>query len=123
MENQIETPPDAPVIEESEPAQRTDSNLPVTLILVALLIWFGFQSLQLVRERANLSAAKASQETALRETEKITQQFQGLMARTVELASQGHAGARMVVEELQRRGIGVAPAVRPAEKQPTKPTK
>jgi len=70
-----------------------------------------------------LSAVKANQESAIQESEKIRLQFQGLMAKTVELANQGHAGARMVVDELQKRGIGVPPPAKPAEKLEIKPAK
>jgi len=39
-------------------------------------MWFGFQLLQQVRERSNLSAVKANQETAIQKVEKIRLQFQ-----------------------------------------------
>ena len=123
MENEVQTIGETETSAENRPVAKTDSNLAVSITLVALLLWFGFQLLQQVRERSNLSAVKTNQESAIQESEKIRLQFQGLMTKTVELANQGHAGARMVVDELQKRGIGVPPPAKPAEKLETKPAK
>ena len=124
MENEEQATPDLETSEENRPVEKTDSKVAIIITLVALLLWFGFQSVQLWRERSNLSAVKASQETAIQESEKIRLQFQGLMTKTVELANQGHAGAKMVVDELQKRGIGVPPpGAKPAEKLESKPAK
>ena len=123
MENEVQTIGETETSAENRPVAKTDSNLAVSITLVALLLWFGFQLLQQVRERSNLSAVKANQESAIQESEKIRLQFQGLMTKTVELANQGHAGAKMVVDELQKRGIGVPSPAKPAEKLETKPAK
>jgi hypothetical protein len=123
VENEVQTIGETETSVESRPGPKTDSHLAVSITLVALLLWFGFQLLQQVRERSNLSAVKANQESAIQESEKIRLQFQGLMTKTVELANQGHAGAKMVVDELQKRGVGVPPPAKPAEKLETKPAK
>ena len=123
MENEQQATPDVQFSEENRPVEKTDFNVAVIITLVALLLWFGFQSLQLWRERGNLSAVKASQESAIQESEKIRLQFQGLMTKTSELANQGHGGAKLIVDELQKRGIGVPTAGRPSEKLEPKPAK
>lgn len=101
------------------------SNLPFIITLVALLLYFGFQTLQLFVERGNLSMMKSSQDSALQEAQKVQEQFKNLVSKTNQLAEQGHAGARMVMEGLQRQGFGAPPA--PESKAPskveTKPTK
>ena len=104
------------------------SNLPLIIILAALTIYFVFQSLQLISERGNLGAVKSNQDTALQEAQKVQTQFKTLVTKTSQLADQGHAGAKMVMEELQKRGLGAAPeAPAPETKVPskseTKPTK
>jgi hypothetical protein len=123
VEKEIQTIDETETSAESRPVAKTDSNLAVIITLVALLLWFGFQSVQLWRERGNLSAVKASQETAIQESEKIRLQFQGLMTKTSELANQGHVGAKLIIEELQKRGIGVPGGVKPIEKLEPKPAK
>jgi len=123
VKNEVQTIDETETSAESRPVAKSDSNLAIIITLVALLLWFGFQSVQLWRERGNLSAVKASQETALQESEKIRLQFQGLMTKTSELANQGHAGAKLIVDELQKRGIGVPPPAKPVEKLELKPAK
>jgi hypothetical protein len=96
----------------SQPS-RESLNGPLLIIVVALLVSFGFQTFQLARERANLSEVKSRQDGAIQEAEKIRVQFESLISNTSTLAEKGHAGARMVVEELQRRGVGVQIESRP----------
>ena len=109
------------------------SNLPFIITLVALTIYFAFQTLQLATERSNLGMVKANQDAAIQEAQKVQTQFKTLVSKTGELAAQGHAGARMVMEELQKRGLGAAPEAPASEtkmpetkappKSETKPTK
>ena len=95
------------------------SNLPFIITLVALTIYFVFQTLQLATERSNLGMVKANQDAAIQEAQKVQTQFKTLVSKTGVLAAQGHAGARMVMEELQKRGLGAAPeAPKPETKMP-----
>jgi hypothetical protein len=99
-------------IEEREPialpAER-GANLPLTIVLVALVLWFGFQTVQLASERTNLGEARGHQEAAMQEAQKLRTQFESLISKTSELANKGHAGAKLVMEELQKRGMGSQP--------------
>jgi len=102
------------------------SNLPMIILLAALTAYFAFQTVQLAAERSNLSLVKANQDMAIQEAQKVQAQFKTLVTKTGELAAQGHAGARMVMEELQKRGLGASPEAAPPEtkmpetKAPTK---
>jgi ABC-type sugar transport system permease subunit len=103
-------------------------TLPFIITLVAVTIYFAFQTLQLSIERNNLGLVKANQDAAMQEAQKVQAQFKTLVTKTGELAGQGHAGAKMVMEELQKRGLGAAPeAIIPETKAPpkrdTKPAK
>ena len=103
-------------------------TLPFIITLVALTIYFAFQTLQLSIERNNLGLVKANQDAAMQEAQKVQAQFKTLVTKTGELAAQGHAGAKMVMEELQKRGLGAAPeAIMPETKalpkSQTKPAK
>jgi hypothetical protein len=92
------------------------SNLPLILTLAALLIYFAFQTLQLFIERGNLSMMKSSQDGALQEAQRVQGQFKTLITKTSELAQKGHAGARMVMEGLERQGLGGPPESPPPRK-------
>ena len=99
-------------IEESEPIAapvERGANLPLTILLIALVLWSGFQTLQLATERANLGEARGHQEAAMQEAQKLRTQFESLISKTSELANKGHAGAKLVMEELQKRGMAAQP--------------
>ncbi len=109
--------------EEAEPTPPAASNLPLIITLAALTLYFGFETLQGFTERANLTAVKSNQEAAIQEAQKVQGQFKTLVGKTGELAEQGHVGARMVMEELLKRGVGAAPETKAPSKPESKPTK
>jgi hypothetical protein len=80
------------------------SNLPFAITLAALLIYFSFQTLQLIAQRGELSAVKSSQDAALQAAQKVQDQFKTVMTKLEALAKQGHAGAKMVLDGLQNAG-------------------
>ena len=104
MSDDTEFSPD-PAAATGKPA----SNVPFLITLVALLLYFAFQSLSLFSERVNLGMVKANQDAALQEAQKIQSQFKLLVTKTSELAGQGHAGAKMIMDGLQKQGVGFAP--------------
>src|SRR5206468_5297509 len=117
MENEV------PAVEETEqqdvtaaePTERSGSGLPLILTIVSVFIWFAFQTVQLVLERNNLTALTANLETPMQESRKMQTQLQSLVTKTAELANQGNAGAKAVVEELERRGIPIQGAAQPSK--------
>lgn len=97
--------------------------LPFVITLVALFVYFAFNTLQMTVERSNLASIKANQEAAIQEAQKIQVQFKTLIGKTGELAEQGHAGAKMVMEGLQSQGVGFAPESGTPSKAEAKPAK
>ncbi len=120
MEDDSEQLEEDEAVEEAEPAKGESggSSIALTIALVSLILWFGFQAFQLVGDRNSLRVVRANQERAMQASEKIQAQFKTLVTKTAELANQGHAGAKMVIDELQKTGVnvGVAPEEKPAEK-------
>lgn len=96
--DQLETEPRSV----AEVAVPQDTNLPFAITLAALLIYFAFQTLQLMAQRSELSAVKSSQESALQAAQKVQEQFKTVMTKLEELAKQGHAGAKSVLDSLQK---------------------
>ncbi len=84
--------------------------------MVSVLIWFAFQTLQLVVERNNLTALKANFDSAMQESQKMQSQLQSLVSKTAELAQQGNPAAKAAVEELEKRGIPIKGAAAPPAK-------
>lgn len=92
--------------------------VPVCLVVIAFVVWTGFQTSQLMRERVTLKAILASQEAPVQEAAKLRAQLDTIARGTQELANQGNQNAKTVVAELQKRGITInlpAPAA-PAQK-------
>jgi hypothetical protein len=124
VENEVQTETEDETVEEAA-EEKSSLNLPLLITLVSLLIWFGFQTLQLARERSNMTFLKANQETAIQESQKVQAQFQSTLGKLAELANRGHAGAKLIVEQLQRQGLsfgpGPAPEMKSELKTETKP--
>jgi hypothetical protein len=119
MAEETETVDEAMRADAAKPA----FTVPFVITLVALLIFFGFQTLSLLNERSNLSQVKSNQEGALQEAQKVQGQFKLLVTKVNGLAEQGHAGAKMIMEGLQRQGVGLVPESSAPEKPATKATK
>jgi hypothetical protein len=115
MGEEIENVDEAERVDSAIAQERAYSNLPFILTLAALIIYFGFQTLQLLGERSNMTVVKSNQEAAIQEAQKVQAQFKNLVDKTSELADQGHAGAKMVMEELLKRGVSSAPQAMPPE--------
>ena len=109
--------------EERAQAAKPASNLPLIITLIALSIYFSFQTLSLLSERSNLGFVKSNQDGALQEAQKVQAQFKLLVTKTSDLASQGHAGAKMVMEGLERQGVGFVPESSAPSKPETKAAK
>lgn len=116
-ENETIVEPDE--VEEQPVVVASASNLPLIILLAALTVYFAFQTWQVTVERTNLGLVKANQEAAIQESQRVQTQFKTLVTKTGQLAAQGHAGAKMVMEELQKRGLGEGPeAPAPEAKMP-----
>ena len=91
----------------AEPAERRPSRLPLILTIASLLVWFGFQTVQLVVERGNLSLVKENLEAPVQESQKVRAQLEAVINKTAELAKQGNTNAKSVIEALEKRGIPI----------------
>lgn len=109
--------------EETSSVDANTSKVPFIITLAALLLYFAFQTLQMVVERGNLGMMKANQEGSIQEAQKIHAQFKQLVSKTSELANQGHAGAKMIMEGLQSQGFSVAHETKEAVPETKAPSK
>lgn len=99
------------------PATREHSLfIPLLLVVLALLGWFCFQAAQLFQERATLEQAHAAQQGQVDQSQKVRDSLDALARDTARLAEQGNANARLVVDELGKRGITINPENPPPAK-------
>jgi uncharacterized protein HemX len=96
------------------PQQHTNLFLPVLLIALALVVWFGFQANQLNQERSQLANLRINQETTYQNAQKMRAQLDSLAAGTQKLASAGNKNAQALVSALQQRGITINAEAKPA---------
>jgi len=90
MAEEIEHVNEAEPVGQAVAQEKAHANLPFILTLAALLIYFGFQTVQLLGERSNMILVKSNQDAAIQEAQKVQAQFKNLVAKTSELADQGH---------------------------------
>jgi len=88
-------------------SERPAWKLPLILLTVSLLVWFGFQTVQLFFERKNLLSVTGSFQSAVQEAQKLRTQLETLITKTAELAKQGNTSAKKAVEELEQKGIPI----------------
>jgi len=81
----------------------------VTLVTLATLGWFWFQTVQLVRDGRSLAEVRAAQEPAIGQAQKLRDQLDSIARATLELAQRGNPSAALIVQELARRGVTINP--------------
>ena len=81
--------------------------VPVLLIALALVVWFGFQASHLYQERGQLASLRDNQEATYQNAKKMRAQLDSLAAGTQKLASAGNMNAQVVVSALQQRGVTI----------------
>lgn len=84
--------------------------LPILLFAMAFVGWLAFQAMQQVSERQQLMQAQANLEPQEQAATKLRASLDALAVATAGLAAQGNPNARVIVEELRRRGVTINPA-------------
>jgi len=83
--------------------------VPVALLAVTLLLWVGFQTTQLITERQTLQTLRQGQEAQIQSSQKLRASLDTIASGTAKLAQQGNPSARLIVEELKKRGVTINP--------------
>lgn len=99
-----------------DPLRYFSPFLPLLLVVLAVFLWTGFQCYQLFGERQSLLTAHANQQRPLDESAKLRASLDTLARETALLADQGNASARLIVEELRKRGVTINPNAAPASR-------
>jgi hypothetical protein len=81
--------------------------VPLLLLAVSLLTWFAFQSWQLAAERQQLQKLAANLQPQIEQANQRRMALDRLALATRQLAGQGNANARVIVDELRRRGVTI----------------
>jgi hypothetical protein len=84
---------------------------PLLILLLGMNAWSGFQLHHLLLESDSLAAARAGQEGALQQAQRVRQALEAVANETRKLADAGNPNAKTVVEELRKRGVTINPPV------------
>jgi hypothetical protein len=87
--------------------------LPALLVALALVASLGVQSVLLVIERQQLGAADANLVQPEQNATKLRASLEAVATATARLATEGNANARVIVDELRKRGVTINPAGAP----------
>jgi|GEM_PF-1488741 len=90
-------------------ATATPLLIPVFVLASAVLLWVLFQSYSLFNERQALLAAAAQLAPQAETATKVRASIDSIAAGVKRLADGGNANARVIVDELARRGVTINP--------------
>ena len=86
-----------------------DIFVPLLILELALAAWFGFQAIQLNGERNAMHGLITSQDKQVEESKKVRDALDAIARGTAQLSDAGNSNARLVIEELKKRGIVMNP--------------
>ena len=86
------------------------SFVPLCIGLLTLVVWFGFQAIQLRKERENFATLNINQNTIYSNAEKMRTQLDTIAAELARLAQAGNQNAAQMVDALKQRGITIDPS-------------
>ena len=92
------------------PAPGISVFVPALLMAIALVGWLAFQGVQLVFEKQQLGLAQANSEVQEQAAIKLRAALDAVATSTAKLATDGNSNARVIVEELRKRGVTINPA-------------
>ena len=90
--------------------------VPLLMISLAVLAWAVFQSVMLVRDYDSYLRVRANQEPQMEAATKLRQKLQGIARDTAKLAEGGNAGAKLIVDQLRKRGVNISSPAAPSSK-------
>jgi hypothetical protein len=84
-------------------------RMQVALLAAGFFLLVGFETAELVRARNTLVTARAQQEQAILQGQKLRNQLRALAQGTLQLANEGDENARLIVDNLRQQGITINP--------------
>ena len=82
--------------------------VPVLLMALSMVAWFGAQLWDGYQQRQQLLAAHGAQQQTVDNASKLRQSLDALAADTQRMADGGNANAALLVTELRKRGITIS---------------
>lgn len=119
----MSAPFERPAMLDADEPPTLSAFVPVLILALVLAAWFGFQATQLRAERDTMRDLMTNQDKQLQESKKLRDSLDAIARGTVKLADEGNANARLVVDELKKRGVTINPNPPAPGGVPLAPTK
>ena len=87
--------------------------LPLLLLVIAGVAWPFFQCYQLINEKQALATVFSNQNRPFEDSTKLRNSLDAIARDTALLASKGNPSAKLIVDELARRGVTINPTAPP----------
>jgi hypothetical protein len=97
--------------------------LPLLILGLVMLAWFGFQVSQLRTERDAMREVITNQQKQVDDSKKLRDALDAVARGTAQLAAAGNPNAKLIVDELKRRGVTITPNQPPAPTAPSPASK
>ncbi len=97
--------------------------VPILILGLVMLVWFVFQATQLRLERSAMQATFTAQEKPMGDAKKLRDSLEAIARGTLQLADAGNPGAKLIVDELGKRGVTIGPRSPAASGAPATTTK
>ena len=81
--------------------------IPLFILLATYALSALFQTVQLARERSTLTAVRTNQDKLVQDSRRVRDNVDRLARDTQALADRGNQNAKLLVDELRRRGITI----------------
>ncbi|MEN9629500.1 MAG: hypothetical protein RJA10_2727 [Pseudomonadota bacterium] len=103
----VAPPPEAALATPAAPARTRTAFVPLLLGLLAVTAWMAHHAWLLEKDRQQLQAAQATLQPTVEKAAGLRQSLDRLAADTQRLADAGNGNARVLVDELRKRGITI----------------
>jgi hypothetical protein len=88
--------------------------LPLLLLALASVAWPAFQCYQLINEKQTMATVFGNQTRPFDDAGKLRNSLDALARETAQLAGKGNASAKLIVDQLARRGVTINPNASPS---------
>jgi hypothetical protein len=99
--------PEAPAVPKVAASRPRSAFVPLLLGLLAVTAWMAHHAWLLEQDRQQLRAAQAALQPTVEKSAGLRQSLDRLAADTQRLADAGNGNARVLVDELRKRGITI----------------
>ncbi|MDD2325952.1 MAG: hypothetical protein PHW63_08140 [Alphaproteobacteria bacterium] len=93
------------MVSSSDRVSSTQMLVPMTIMALTVALFFAYQLTQIMNDRSSLNVMTGRIEAPYNDSQKLNNQFGGLVVGTKKLAEQGNASAKEIVKRLEQLNI------------------